>query len=75
MQAGYQHVNAYFPWFNFDPPWWPGVSDPDATCEAVATVVRLALEKVHVLPRRVPVGRELGDALASSREPRTQDLV
>jgi hypothetical protein len=19
MQAGYQHVNAYFPWFNFDP--------------------------------------------------------
>jgi hypothetical protein len=19
MWAGYQHVNAYFPWFNFDP--------------------------------------------------------
>jgi hypothetical protein len=51
MRAGYQHVNAYFPWFNFDPTWWPGVSGLDATFEAVATAVRpateLALDKSH----------------------------
>jgi hypothetical protein len=56
MQAGYQHVNTYSPGFNFDPTWWPGVSGQDATFEAVATAVRPALEKVQVLPRRVPVG-------------------
>jgi hypothetical protein len=75
MRAGYHHVNAYFPWVNFDPTWWPGVSGPDATFEAVATAVRPALEKVQVLPRRVPVGCGLVDAPASSWDSRTQDLI
>jgi len=65
MEAGYQHVNAYFPWFNFDPAWWPGVSGPDATFKAVATTVRPALKEVQLLPRRVPVGCGLVDVPAS----------
>jgi hypothetical protein len=75
IQAGYQHVNAYFPWFNFDPAWWPGVSGPGATFEAVATAVRPAIEKVHVVERQVPVGLKVVDAPASPQDPRMQDLV
>lgn len=75
MQAGYQHVNAYYPWFHFDPNWWSEDSSPDTVFEAVATAVRPALEKAHVVARRVPIGLELVDAPASAQDPRTQDIV
>jgi hypothetical protein len=67
--------DAYFPWFNFDTARLPGASGPDVTFEAVATAVRPAIEKAHVVARRVPVGLDVVDAPTSAQDPRTQDLV
>jgi hypothetical protein len=43
--------------------------------EAVATAVRPVLEKVDVLPRRIPVGLDLVDAPASAQDSRPPELV
>jgi hypothetical protein len=75
MRIGYQHVNAYFPWFNFDPTWWPGCKRPGRHVRTRCDSGSPALEKVQVLPRRVPVGCGLVDAPVSSWDSRTQDLI